>query len=1620
MPDYSLRVGLDGTKYELGARVIQRASQALGMSAREATSNVSRLKGTLDQIGWSAASIKSQILATAAGFSLFNLAREAIVKLGQAFRFAFEAVDDFRTHVTMAAAVAMTFMQKPAGETLAQSWKRANEYAKDMIPTIELISAQMVMTGRQATLLMVELMKGGIFLNAQNKEAVAGFQALGNAISILTAGQDPERQIMTEVRALITGQAQAGSMLMRMLEVLDKGQLKEHMKEWRDHKTTLQEVNKLLTGFSEASNVLQGLWKALSTTINTVVTQIVRGGMEKVYLDMIGSVTQLRDYLIESRDVLAVGFQHAVLAIAGVFETIGILIKPFLPAFKEIGRVVAVIAEGLSIVAYAVLPVMAKAITDIWNVMNELLRAASLFFSTIIEGVAALGDAVGQLAKAALQGLTGDIDGAKKTIAGIFDRKPVQDFMADVKELKRTLYEETPDGKKKGLLATFSVENMATRGTGYLDEMVQRYLEMNRKPSTLASGKGGMTPEPEPLPKENDEMLKTKLHIEETYLKNRLAMIKAYGEMELDTIKFQFANGLINDKEYYSAQYRLIQDQYQSRDKYIQEQITKEMSAKAGLKPGTANSEKQALEIDDKIAKLQGEADMNRIESAKQIQTLDHNRLKDAQTYYNYVHQNDELRNEVERTKADRGGDVYSPEQLAIEQKYQKDMDLAYETYLWKRDLNLLTAQDEEKMALIAARREEELATLKKQIWDKSAASAANSLEQIGQAFMTGSKEQFETGKRLSIASTLISTYQGAQAAFTAMAQIPVVGPVLGAAAAAAAILAGLSRVDQIESQTYTARATGGPAVSGQNYLVGEQGPEIIKMGNTSGTVVSNHALARAEQDQTRAIDSLANSVDANTTVVRKLTDVLDIFSFSVQKMSVYMADQAGVGMKTEYNPETIARLVMNDAFNIFSGYTKILTGDFKGALSAFTDIGKNISKMLFGSGTWHFTGAGLSMNYNEKQGATGYQYYMSEKSGGLLGGGKSSTSALNLDPAFVKDLNNAISGMKDTVRTAATILGSFTEDLFKVKTSDIINLFGLSSDQAQKAIESWLKKIGSSMAKGIEGLSDMKVRGETLFDTLIRVATELQTFNDSMLLIGGTMLESSVDSAKFADSLVGAMGGLENFANSTSKFFETFYTDHEQESQKAALASGRLMEAFNSLGIMMPRTAQSYRDLVTGLDLTTDAGQKAYAMLVSMSETANDFYSYTEKMKQARQDMANDLTSRAMRAQGMETEADLYDLRIRQAKELEDAQKNGLETQELMRVQALEYAKALKDAASSIADSIWILVNGTRRSLNEILSTQDSILKAIISIKGGDLGNLSPEEKYKQTKTAFEAASPENMAETAQAFLEASRFYYASGSKYQEDLKGVLDKLGTESGLGTDPTLEAAYAQTDLLTDIKDLMAEGNNVQIEELLNTSKLVDVGSALYQGMMAYVEAVRQLQEQANAVVLQLPDSFDVLNMIPTIINDGMMHIADSVSSIAVSQDTATQTTNTILQTVAPVLTGSIFAMRRNLFGSYAVGTPSVPQTGPYELHYNEAVVDAKSNEVLQKYGIRVMTANNETKDLKEQNKLLQETIVHLKELVRLTRTGVSKSVEFNEKQARSLDSMERSARMATLK
>tara|TARA_Y100000310_G_C20701291_1_gene830174 strand:+ start:269 stop:2476 length:2208 start_codon:yes stop_codon:yes gene_type:complete len=118
--------------------------------------------------------------------------------------------------------------------------------------------------------------------------------------------------------------------------------------------------------------------------------------------------------------------------------------------------------------------------------------------------------------------------------------------------------------------------------------------------------------------------------------------------------------------------------------------------------------------------------------------------------------------------------------------------------------------------------------------WKTSTAEQKNAItsqaKQFGKNIQTMAKafpEMEVAGKRAAQVQALVDTYASATAAYKAMAGIPVVGPALGVAAAAAAIGAGLANVKQIEAAQFGMdRVVSSPTM----IMAGEAGAEQVSI----------------------------------------------------------------------------------------------------------------------------------------------------------------------------------------------------------------------------------------------------------------------------------------------------------------------------------------------------------------------------------------------------------------------------------------------------------------------------------------------------------------------------------------------------------------------------------------------------------------------------------------------------------------------------------------------------------------------------------------------------------------------------------------------------------------------
>ena len=189
--------------------------------------------------------------------------------------------------------------------------------------------------------------------------------------------------------------------------------------------------------------------------------------------------------------------------------------------------------------------------------------------------------------------------------------------------------------------------------------------------------------------------------------------------------------------------------------------------------------------------------------------------------------------------------------------------------------LLLLQEDYSSRSAEIEQKNQDELKALRdKQVKDEEdrqrriASERRKALDDTTEALRAGFGEQSGIYKAAAITQTTIDTYKSATGAYSALAPIPFVGPALGAAAAAAAVTAGLANVGRIRS----AREQGGSLASGQASYFAEREAEVI--------VPSSNSRARTRQQMQQImgeggkqavniynIDQSSGGVDVETSV---------------------------------------------------------------------------------------------------------------------------------------------------------------------------------------------------------------------------------------------------------------------------------------------------------------------------------------------------------------------------------------------------------------------------------------------------------------------------------------------------------------------------------------------------------------------------------------------------------------------------------------------------------------------------------------------------------------------------------------------------------------------------------
>jgi hypothetical protein len=433
-----------------------------------------------------------------------------------------------------------------------------------------------------------------------------------------------------------------------------------------------------------------------------------------------------------------------------------------------------------------------------------------------------------------------------------------------------------------------------------------------------------------------------------------------------------------------------------------------------------------------------------------------------------------------------------------------------------------------------------------------------------------------------------------------------------------------LSKPIKVNMQAMFSSVMGGTAFGGTGTLGGLGGPGSSILSNLSSlydkltgglNVGANVGQFLVDKTGAGPIGSLLGEFGSGMTNTATM-------------QSASMAAQAGGAQ--------LAGVIAGSVLNGVSGYgiSKALSGGFKvdgldvdaiaGIASMIPGIGPvagvigGLVNRAFGYGSTEVREQGTRGTFNSS-GFSGQNYANMHQQGGWFTSDRNWTETSAIDAAVAKRWTDAFVGVKSAASDSAKALGlsAYSIDSYS-KSIDIAA--GATSDTILAIFSGMADELAVRLVPNIAGFA---VEGEAARDTLARLASSLTAVNTWLTATHTSLYAVSVSGAVAAAELLKAHGGLEKFASVSQAFYDTYYSNGE----KVADSQTKMRKALVLLGYALPATNEGFRALVEGLDLNTEAGRNAHAVLLNL---APEFATTTAAMKTLAEETAKAATDAA------------------------------------------------------------------------------------------------------------------------------------------------------------------------------------------------------------------------------------------------------------------------------------------------------------------------------------------------------------------------------------------------------
>jgi len=626
-----------------------------------------------------------------------------------------------------------------------------------------------------------------------------------------------------------------------------------------------------------------------------------------------------------------------------------------------------------------------------------------------------------------------------------------------------------------------------------------------------------------------------------------------------------------------------------------------------------------------------------------------------------------------------------------------------------------------------------------------------------------------------------------------------------------------------------------------------------------------------------KAVDRAKSALNIDTrSIGQQMWDGLkatffDPFEAGAEKMADEFADKVNKmsdALKGMSKSESSTLDKIQSGLNALAYVSGI--GPYAAAASAAISVGKaivgivkSLKTALFG-GKWQTTGGGLQLQLGA-QGVLGQSFETQHKKGGLFSSSKDRTVFSGISAEQQAQFNTAYNAVLDNATTAFGLFGiEASRDIMEQVRIAALNIKttgegALSEADAQKAVENWFKQLDTAVVNAVGGesvqaLLDLATEGEAASETLIRLGNQLSMVNSLLNAVDVAMYEIGISSAVMANSLVEFAGGMDSFQAGINSFFENFFTEQEQFDK----LTQNLTTTFSALGMTLPETRSGVRALVDGLDLTTEAGQRAFAAIVTSSEALNAYFTTLETNAENAAQAAADAAQAAADAL-TETTRKRTDIALAMLTRSIDTEK------EIRRMAYNESVALIKEESRIRTEAANLALGAARQNLNALQNEVGSIMSAL----SGAQSQFDPSGSQRSAVAFIKAALQSgNLAGTGAAAqnavrLEASNF--ATAAAFRREQVRTLNLLGELSEAGQDQInyaeltvraiedeIVAIQASTAELIDVETLLFEQQiEVLDNQLINAENQLNVLRGIDAGILSVENALRDFYTSINA-------------------------------------------------------------------------------------------------------------------------------------------------------------------------